>query len=74
LGGLLVCEIVFFPGVDEVSEPPIEPEPDLEEVVLAQEILLERWQSLGSELKRRADGLPADLRFELCELLHATLP
>jgi hypothetical protein len=70
---LPVCEkIFFFPGVEKVPEPPIEPEPDLEEVVLAQDILLARWQTFAEELRRRAAGLPADLRFELCELLSAT--
>jgi hypothetical protein len=58
--------IVCFPGV-EVPAPLTDHEPDLEEVALAREILLERWEALGSELKRRVDGIPSDLRFELCE-------
>lgn len=65
------AEICRFPGVDEVSAS-TEPQVSLEELVAAQEILLERWQAFGEEVKRRVDGIPFDLRFDLCELLRET--
>jgi hypothetical protein len=67
-----MSKIVFFPGVNEALEPPLEPEPDIKEIALTQEILLQRWQSFGEELRRRIDGLPVDLKFALCELLRET--
>jgi hypothetical protein len=66
------AEIVFFPGVEEVPEPPIDPEPDFEALAAAREILLERWRALGEELKRRSYDIPADLQFEIDELLRGT--
>jgi len=60
--------IVFFPGTDDITEV-AEPEIDCDEIILQQNILLDRWQALGEDIKRRID-LPRDLHFELCELLR----
>jgi hypothetical protein len=63
--------IILFPGTDAVPEQPPAPEIDIEKIVEQQDVRLDRWQDLGEEIKRRAaDSLPADLRFELCEILR----
>ena len=66
-----MSEVIPFPGTAEISEA-VEPQIDFEELADAQEILLERWQALGEELRRRSYDIPFDLRFELDELLRET--
>jgi hypothetical protein len=62
--------IVFFPGTADITEV-AEPEIDRYEVILRQDILLDRWQVLGKEIKRLVTrDLPRDIHFELCELLR----
>jgi hypothetical protein len=59
----------FFPSTDDIIEV-ADPEVDRDEIILQQNILLDRWQALREEIKRRVDTLPRDLKFELCELLR----
>ena len=57
--------------ITEVAEPAI----DRDEIILRQDILLERYQPLAEEIKRRIGrDVPDDLRFEVCELLRKPLP
>jgi hypothetical protein len=49
-----------------------EPEIDLDAVLGRQSDLLARWKILGEELRRRTYDLPADIRFEIAELIRET--
>ena len=66
-----MSKIVFFPGTDEIYEEIVEPV-DFEALATELSILLERWLAFGEELRRRVDGIPFDLNFELSELLRET--
>jgi hypothetical protein len=61
--------IVLFPGVAEVAEEKSADEITLDDLVLRQQELISRWHDLGSEFKRRVDGIPFDLALELSDLL-----
>jgi hypothetical protein len=67
-----MSEVVLFPGIREIAEvgePEIDPE-----IILKLDIQLERWRALGTEWKRRVDGVPFDLALELSDLLREPLP
>jgi hypothetical protein len=56
-----------FPGTDDISE--VVDEIDRDEIIAQQEVLPQHCRVFVEEIKRRADSLPPDLRFEACELL-----
>jgi hypothetical protein len=66
-----MSKVLLFPGTTEVSAA-LEPESDLDTLILQQSDLLGRWWELGTELRRRACDLPIGIRFEIDELLRLT--
>jgi hypothetical protein len=66
-----MSKVIPVPGTTEISEP-VEPQIDFEALADAQQIILERWQALGQELRRRSYDLPWDIRFEIDELIRET--
>jgi hypothetical protein len=66
-----MSEVVPFPGTTEISET-VEPQINFEALADEQGILLDKWLALGEELKRRLYSIPADLKFDLHELIRET--
>jgi hypothetical protein len=57
-------DVTLFPGVVAITEIG-EPQINCDEIILLQNILIERWRALG-----RVYDIPPDLRFELSELIR----
>jgi len=44
-----MSEVVLLPSVDEITQA-VEPEIDRDEIILRQDILLDRWRAFGFEV------------------------